>query len=142
MSIRFEIVTAERIVYQDDVDVVVAPGIEGELGVLPRHTPLLTVLQPGEIRLRKKGEEISLTVTGGFLEVRPDKVTILADAAERTEEIDAARADAAKRRAEERMKEKLTPEDLRLAEAALRRAMVRLKVVERRRKRPGARVEG
>ena len=110
--------------------------------VLPRHTPLLTVLQPGEIRLRKKGEEISLIVTGGFLEIRPDKVTVLADAAERSEEIDLARAEAAKRRAEERMREKLTPEDLRLAESSLRRAVVRLKVAERRRKRPGARVEG
>ncbi|MEK7681376.1 MAG: F0F1 ATP synthase subunit epsilon [Chloroflexota bacterium] len=141
MPIRFELVTAERIVFQDDVDVVVVPGVEGELGVLPRHAPLLTVIQPGEIRLRKKGEESSLIVTGGFLEVRPDKVTVLADAAERADEIDASRAEAAMKSAEERMKGKLTPEDLRLAESALRRAVVRLKVA-RRRRGPGARMEG
>ena len=141
MPIRFELVTAERIVFQDDVDVVVVPGVEGELGVLPRHAPLLTVIQPGEIRLRKKGEESSLIVTGGFLEVRPDKVTVLADAAERADEIDASRAEAAMKSAEERMKGKLTPEDLRLAESALRRAVVRLKVA-RRRRGSGARMEG
>ncbi len=141
MPIRFELVTAERIVFQDEVDVVVVPGVEGELAVLPRHAPLLTVIQPGEIRLRKKGVESSIVVTGGFLEVRPDKVTVLADAAERAEEIDAARAEAAMKRAEERMKGKLTPEDLRLAESALRRAAVRLKVA-RRRRGSGARMEG
>jgi len=142
MPIRFELVTAERVVFQDDVDVVVVPGVEGELGVLPRHAPLLTVIQPGEVRLRKKGVEFSLVVTGGFLEVRPDKVTVLADAAERAEEIDAARAEAAMKRAEERMKGKLTPEDMHLAESALRRAAVRLKVARRRRRGPGAGVEG
>ncbi|MDO8530811.1 MAG: F0F1 ATP synthase subunit epsilon [Dehalococcoidia bacterium] len=141
MPIRFELVTAERIVFQDDVDVVIVPGVEGELAVLPRHAPLLTVIQPGEIRLRKKGEESSIVVTGGFLEVRPDKVTVLADAAERAEEIDASRAEAAMKSAEERMKGKLAPEDLRLAESALRRAVVRLKVA-RRRRGSGARTEG
>lgn len=141
MPIRFELVTAERIVFQDDVDVVVVPGVEGELSVLPRHAPLLTVIQPGEIRLRKKGEESSIVVMGGFLEVRPNKVTVLADAAERADEIDAIRAEAAMKSAEERMKGKLAPEDLRLAESALRRAVVRLKVA-RRRRGSGARMEG
>jgi len=84
------VVTAERLVYSDDVDVVVAPGVDGELAVLPHHAPLMTMLQPGELRVRKGDEEVLLVVTGGFLEVRPDRVTVLADAAERAEEIDAA----------------------------------------------------
>lgn len=135
-SIRLEIVTAERAVYSEDVDVVVAPGVEGQLGILPHHAPLMTTLQPGELLVRKGGEEFSLAISGGFLEVRPDRVIVLADTAERAEEIDMARAEEAKRRAQERLVEAGAPGiDAARAEAALRRSLARLKVVERRRKR-------
>jgi F-type H+-transporting ATPase subunit epsilon len=135
MTIKLDIVTAEHLVYSDDVDIVVAPGIDGELAVLPHHAPLMTILQPGELRVRKGGEEIYMAITGGFLEVRPDRVTILADAAERAEDIDAARAEEAKRRAEERLSGKMSEADMTRAEAALRRSLLRLKVAERRRRR-------
>ena len=134
-GIRLDIVTVERLVYSDEVDVIVAPGIEGELGILPNHAPLMTTLQPGELRIRQGGEEFSMAVTGGFLEVRPDRVTILADAAERAEEIDIARAEEAKRRAEEQLGRELVEVDTARAEAALRRSMIRLKVAEKRRRR-------
>ncbi|GAF74022.1 unnamed protein product [marine sediment metagenome] len=137
-SIRLEVVTAERAVYSDDVDIVIAPGVEGQLGILPHHTPLMTMLQPGELRVRKGGEEFSLVLSGGFLEVRPDRVIILADAAERVEEIDVSRAEEAKRRAQERLWEHPPEVDVAQAEAALHRALTRLQVVKRRRKiRPG-----
>jgi F-type H+-transporting ATPase subunit epsilon len=134
-TLRLEIVTAERMVYSDDVSVVVAPGSEGELAILPQHAPLLTMLQPGELRIKKDGEEIYLAISGGFLEVRPDKVIVLADAAERADEIDIARAEEAKRQAEERLKARATDIDLAQGEAALRRSLIRLKVAERRRKK-------
>ncbi len=86
----YDIVTAEQLVFSEDVDAVVAPGVEGQLGILPHHTPLMTMLQPGELRVRKSGEEFSLAISGGFLEVRPDRVIVLADAAERADEIDIA----------------------------------------------------
>jgi len=103
VGIRLDIVTAEQMVYSDEVDVVVAPGVEGQLGILPHHAPLMTMLQPGELLIRKGGEEFSLAVSGGFLEVRPDRIIVLADTAERAEEIDMARAEEAKRRAEEQL---------------------------------------
>ncbi len=135
MGIKLDIVTAERVVFSEDVDVVVAPGIEGELGILPHHAPLMTTLQVGELRVKKGGEEFSLVISGGFLEVRPDRIIVLADVAERAEEIDVARAEAAKRRAQERLSSRATGVDLNRAEAALRRSLVRLKVSERRRRR-------
>lgn len=137
-TLRLEIITAERQVLVDDVNAVVAPGIEGELGILPHHAPLMTMLKPGELLIRKDGEETYLAVTGGFLEVRPDKVIILADACERAEEIDITRAEEAKRRAEEGLKTHPPGVDVGQAEAALRRALIRLKVAERRRRRPKA----
>mgnify|MGYP001127595130 CR=1 FL=1 len=137
-KLRFEIVTAERVVYSDDVDIVVAPGIEGQLGILPSHAPLLTMLQPGELVVRKDGEETAMFVSGGFLEVMQNRVTVLADVAERAEEIDIARAEEAKRRAEGQLKEHPPEIDLATAEAALRRSLVRLKIAERRKKRPGS----
>jgi F-type H+-transporting ATPase subunit epsilon len=135
MTIKLDIVTAEQLVFSDDVDIVVAPGIDGELAVLPHHAPLMTMLQPGELRVRKGGEETYMAVTGGFLEVRPDRVTILADAAERVEDIDAARAEEARRRAEERLSGKISETDMARAEAALRRSLLRLRVAEKRRRR-------
>jgi F-type H+-transporting ATPase subunit epsilon len=132
---RLEIVTAERVVFSEEVDAVIAPGIEGQLGVLPHHAPLMTTLMPGELLVRKGGDEFSLAITGGFVEVRPDRIIVLADAAERVEEIDVARAEEARRRAEERLKAPAAEVDLMRAEAALRRSLVRLEVAARRKRR-------
>jgi len=135
-TIKIDIVTAERSVFSEEVDIVIAPGIDGELGILPRHTPLMTALKPGEIITRKGTDEYSLVVSGGFLEVRPERVIILADSAERAEEIDISRAEEAKRRAEQRMTEKYEPGfDAARVEATLQRALARMKVAERHRKR-------
>jgi F-type H+-transporting ATPase subunit epsilon len=133
---KVEIITAEQVVYSEDVDVLVAPGIDGELGILPQHAPLMTMLQPGEVRVRKDGGEVSMAVSGGFLEVMANKVTILADAAERADEIDEARAAEAMKRAEERVQTHGADADLERAVAALHRSQARLKVAQRRRMRP------
>lgn len=138
MPVRLDIVTAERVVFSDEVDVVVAPGVVGQLGVLPHHAPLMTTLEPGELVVRKGGEEIVLAVYGGFLEVRPDHIIILADAAERAEEIDAAQAEEAKRRAEEALSHHPTAVEAARLEAALRRSLVRLKVEKRAKGRRAA----
>jgi F-type H+-transporting ATPase subunit epsilon len=132
-SFKIDIVTAERIVYSADADVVIAPGVEGQLGILPNHAPLMTILQAGELVVRKGAQEEIMAISGGFLEVRPDRVIVLADQAERAEEIDIARAAEARKRAEERLKEKkaVAGTDEARAEAALRRAMVRLSVAEK-----------
>ena len=138
MSIRLDIVTAERAVYSEDVEMIIAPGVQGQLGILPHHTPLMTTLQAGELRIKKDGREISLAISGGFLEVRPDKVVVLADSAERADEIDVSRAEEARRRAQERLSEKEKGADEARAEASLGRSLVRLKVADmarRRRKR-------
>ena len=137
-GIKLDIVTAEGVVFSEEVDMVLAPGIQGQLGILPHHTPLMTTLQLGELLVRKGGEEFSLAITGGFLEVRPDRVIVLADAAERAEDISVARAEEAKRRAEERLSQRTPDVDAARVEAALRRSLVRLKVAEKRKKRrPG-----
>jgi F-type H+-transporting ATPase subunit epsilon len=135
LKTRLEIITAERVVYSEDVEIVVAPGIEGELGVLPHHAALMTMIQPGELRVRRDNVEESMFVSGGFLEVRGDKVVVLANVAERADEIDINRAEAAKRRAEERIAQPAVEIDHARAEAALRRSMMRLKVAEKGRKR-------
>lgn len=138
-TFRLELVTAERMVYSDDVDMVIAWGLEGQLGILPHHAPLMTMLQPGELIIKKENEETYMAVSGGFLEVRPDKVIILADACERAEEIDLARAEEAKRRAGEIMEAPSPETDSAAAEAALRRSLVRLKVAEKIRRKRGQR---
>lgn len=132
-KLRLEIVTAERTVYSDDVDLVVAPGAEGELGILPHHAPLLTLLQPGELRVKQGAQEIPMVISGGFMEVRPDKVIILADTAERVDEIDEARAEEARQRAVGLLAQKSAASDLAAAVASLRRSQVRLKVARRHR---------
>lgn len=139
---RLEIITAEREVYSDDVDILVAPGIEGELGILPHHAPLMTALQPGELHLRKDGEDVYMAVSGGFMEVMANKVTILADAAERSDEIDEARVQEAMKRAEERIQNRESDQDLERAVAALRRSQARLRVAQRRRGRPQQQTQG
>jgi len=134
-NIKLDIVTAERVVFSEEVDVVIAPGVEGQLAILPHHTPLMTALQAGELQTRQGGEEFFLAIAGGFLEVRPDRVIILADAAERVEEINVARAEEAKQRAEERLSHHPLELDTARAEAALRRSLIRLKVAGRRKRR-------
>ncbi len=136
-KLRLQIVTAERVTYDDEVDVVVAPGALGELGILPRHAPLLTKLAVGALRARKGQDEVVLALSGGFMEVRDDKVIVLAEAAERAEEIDVARAEAARERALARLKEARTATESLQAAQALQRSLVRLKVARPRRRAPG-----
>jgi F-type H+-transporting ATPase subunit epsilon len=123
-------------VYSDDVSTLIAWGVQGQLGILPHHAPLMTMLQPGDLLIRKDKEEEFFALSGGFLEVRPDKVIILADACERADEIDLARAEEAKKRAQETMKAAPLSADAAVAEAALRRSIARLKAAERRKRRP------
>jgi F-type H+-transporting ATPase subunit epsilon len=133
-----EIVTQERRVYSaDDVEMVVAPGTEGEMGILPHHAPLITSLQEGVMRVKRgAGREEVLAIHGGFMEVLPDQVTVLADSAERAEEIDIARAEEARQRAEDLMRQRREDKvDYARAEAALRRSIIRLKVAEGRKQR-------
>jgi len=136
MTIRCEIVSQDRTVFTGDVDIVVLPGAGGEMGILPKHAPVLTTLKYGYVRVRKSGKEEVFAVSGGVAEVQPEIVTILADAAENVEEIDEARADAARKRAEEILKKGVPADtDAYLAmEAALRRSNLRLDAVRRYRK--------
>jgi F-type H+-transporting ATPase subunit epsilon len=133
MPIRCEIVSQDRMVFEGDVDIVVLPGSDGEMGILPHHAPLLTTLKIGVIKVRSSGKEQVFTVAGGVAEVQPDLVTVLADAAENVEEIDVARAEAARRRAEEILAKGVpTDSDSYLKmEAALRRSNLRLDAVKR-----------
>ena len=135
MPFRLEIVTAERQVYADDVDMVLAPGADGQLGILPRHAPLFTLLTAGPLVIRKGGQESEVALAGGFMEVLHNHVIIMADAAEHAEEIDEARARAAIERARERLQHRTADMDLERAQAAMRRAVARLAVVERRQRR-------
>ncbi len=138
MPLTVEIVTAEQLVYSEEgVERLIVPGVEGELGVLTLHAPLLTMIQPGVMRIVKGGDEVEMAITGGFIEVRDNRVTILADAAERAEEIDETRAEAARRRAERALEERGPEVDLAKAEASLKRALIRLKAAERRRRGRG-----
>ena len=136
-KMQLDIVTAERLVSSDQVDVLVAPGGDGELAVLPHHAPLLTTLKPGEMRVVKDGEESYIAVSGGFLEMIGNTVTVLADTAERAEEIDVERSEEALRRARERLDEAPAEADLERALATIRRSQARL-MVARRRRRGGA----
>ncbi|MBI5197873.1 MAG: F0F1 ATP synthase subunit epsilon [Nitrospirae bacterium] len=131
-KIKLDVVTAERPVFSDEADFVMAPGSMGELGILPKHAPLLTTLEVGEIRVRKDGEEYSIFTSGGFMEVLPDRITILANTAERAEDIDEARAMESRQRAEALMSTKVTAVEMATAEAALRRAAIRLKIAKRK----------
>ena len=121
---------------------VIAWGAEGQFSILPHHAPLITMLQPGELIIQKDDEELYLAVSGGFLEVRPDKVIILADACERADEIDIARAEDAKQRAGKLMEDPTADTDTAAAEAALRRSLARLRVAERSRRRRAQKYKG
>lgn len=142
MPLRLDIVTVERLAYSEEVDMVIAPGIEGQLGILPRHAPLLTALTYGELRAKRGDEEDVFAISGGFMEVQPDRVTVLGDTAERAEEIDLERAEAARRRAEERLRSQVQDSvDFVRADAALHRSLTRIKVAEARRRRTGRRTD-
>lgn len=132
--LRLEIITVEGTVFDDNVNMVIAPGSDGVLGILPRHTPLLTSLTYGELEIKREGQpDEFFAIGGGFMEVRPYNVMVLADAAERADEIDIERAKAAQERAEARLVEAAKDQqDFTRAEAALQRSIARLKVAERR----------
>jgi F-type H+-transporting ATPase subunit epsilon len=133
MTIRCEIVSQDRPVFEGDVDIVVIPGSEGEMGILPNHAPLLSTIRMGVVKVRQGGQEQLFTITGGLVEVQPSIVTILADAAENIDEIDVARAEEARHRAEQHLAEG-APKDAEAflaAEAALHRSTLRLEMARR-----------
>jgi F-type H+-transporting ATPase subunit epsilon len=137
MPIHCEIVSQDRIVFQGDVDMVVLPGLSGEMGILPNHSPVLTLLKFGVIRVKNKGIEEFFTVSGGLAEVQPDQVTVLADAAENVKEINIQRAEEARQRAEQALKEgvgKDTDAYLQI-QAAMRRSNLRIDAARRYRPR-------
>jgi len=139
MPLSVEIVTIERtLLTEEGVDEVIAPGVEGELAVLPRHAAFMTMLKPGELILKKGNDEIPFAVTGGFFEVLNDRVIVLADAAERADQIDVTRAEQARERARLALERRESTEDLAAAAAALQRALIRLRIAEQRRRRTGA----
>jgi len=140
MPFQLEIVTAERVILSEEVDQVVVPGAAGRMGILARHEPLMTSLIPGELDIIRRGERTPYAISGGFMEVLPDRVSILADTVERADEIDESRAEAARQRAEQLMRERRSDQELAIAEAQLRRAMIRLQVA--RLKRSGRRGGG
>ncbi|TME27883.1 MAG: F0F1 ATP synthase subunit epsilon [Chloroflexi bacterium] len=136
MPLHLEVITPERPVYEDDVDMVVAPASEGYVGILPHHAPFFTTLGPGEFKVKKGGVEEVLAVFGGFMDVRADRVVVLTDAAEHAEEIDAGRAQEARAKAQQALAAgPLSAADEQRARAALQRALIRLRVTEGRRRR-------
>ena len=135
MPLRLEIVSPERRVYDDEVDMVIVPGRNGQLGILPRHTPLISSLGVGELRIKKDGTEQSLLISGGFVEVQPDKVIVMADLAEHSDEIDEAKAVEARKRAEAELGEVKDPVDIARVRASLQTALMRERIATRRRSR-------
>ena len=133
MPLQLDIVTPEKLAYSDEVDAVTLPGSEGELGVLPHHAPLISTLGAGELRLRKAGREESFAIVGGFLQVLPDKVVVMAETADMASEIDLEKAQEARRQAEQALEGgSVEGADLAAARAALQTALLRIRVAERR----------
>lgn len=135
MPLQLEIVSPERRAFTDEVDMVIVPGIDGQLGILPHHTRLITALGVGELRIKKGGTEQSMLISGGFVEVRPDKVVVMADLAEHSEEIDVARATEARKAAEAELEQSKDPVDIARVRAALQTALMRERIATRRRSR-------
>jgi F-type H+-transporting ATPase subunit epsilon len=136
VPLRLEVITPERVVYTDDVDMVIAPATDGYVGILPHHAPLLTTLGPGEFRVKKGGVEEVLAVFGGFMDVRGDRVVVLTEDAEHAEDIDAKQAQDARDRAQQALAAgPMSAADEARARASLQRALVRIRVSERRRRR-------
>ena len=133
MPIQLEIVTPEKLAFEGEVDAVVLPGSEGELGVLPHHAPLISNLGAGELRLRKGGQEESFAIVGGFLQVLPDKVVVMAETADMASDIDLEKAQQARREAEQALEGGFVEgADLASARASLQAALIRIRVAERR----------
>ncbi len=142
MPLHLEIVTPERLAYSDDVDMVLVPGVDGELGILPHHTPLVSLLGVGELKIRKDGDEESFAIVGGFLQVRPDKVVVMAETASLASEIDLEKAQEARREAERALASGYHEgADLLAARATLQQALLHVRVAERRH-REGPRSRG
>jgi F-type H+-transporting ATPase subunit epsilon len=135
MPLHLEIVSPERRAFADDVDMVVVPGADGELGILPHHTRLISALGTGELRIKKGGTEQILFISGGFVEVRPDKVVVMADLAEHSDEIDEQRAVDARKRAQAELEQARDPVDIARVRAALQTALMRERIAVRRRSR-------
>ena len=137
-KIKFKIVTPERVVYENEVDQATIPTAEGQITVLPNHIPLMSILTAGELILKKNGEDIPMAVSSGFIQVNKNEIVILADTAERAEEIDEARAEEARLRAKKLMQEVKNKEDVSYTAlvAKMEREVARLNVLRRRRKRP------
>jgi F-type H+-transporting ATPase subunit epsilon len=135
MPLQLEIVSPERRAFTDEVDEVIVPGIDGQLGILPRHTRLITALGTGELRIKRGGVEQSLLISGGFVEVRSDRVIVMADLAEHSSEIDEARAVEARKAAEAELESAKDPVDIARVRAALQTALMRERIATRRRSR-------
>jgi F-type H+-transporting ATPase subunit epsilon len=131
-TLKLEIVTPERKIYSEDVDMVTLPGSEGELGVYPKHVPLLTTLKPGELRIMQNGRETAMAIGEGFVEIKADSVSVLTDMALEAEKIDISAAEAAVERAKAAMKEDQTPEQVAAIQASLQKALAQLHVKRRR----------
>ncbi len=140
MKIKFKIVTPERVVYENEVDEATIPTTEGQITVLPHHIPLMSLLSAGELTLKKDGQEIPMAVSSGFIQVNNNEIIILADTAERAEEIDEARANEAKIRAQNLLKEAKNTEDVNYTAlvAKMEREVARLNISRRRKHRPHA----
>ena len=130
-TLKLEIVTPEAKIYSEDVEMVTLPGIEGEMGIYPMHVPLMTQIVAGELAVRKDGREYFLAIGEGFVEITADKVAIMTDMAVRAEQIDEAKAEEARKRAESRLQEKLTDEETAMVSAALMHSLAQLKVKRR-----------
>ncbi|MEN9559892.1 MAG: hypothetical protein RLZZ502_1103 [Pseudomonadota bacterium] len=134
-TIHVDIVSAEKSLYSSEADLLIAPGESGEVGIMNMHTPLLTRLKPGSVRIQKGGEEELIYVSGGILEVQPDKITILSDTAERGADLDEARANEALKKAQEAMQNKDAAIDYAAAQAELAQAIAQLQAIKKLRKR-------
>jgi F-type H+-transporting ATPase subunit epsilon len=131
-TLKLEIVTPEAKTYSDDVDMVTLPGVEGEMGIYPQHVPLMTQMVPGEIVVHKNGQDFFLAVGDGFVEITGDRVAVLTDMAIKADDIDEAKAEEARRKAEARLAEKLDDEESAMVNAALAQSMAQLNVKRRR----------
>ena len=134
LTLKFEIVTPDETVYSDDVEMVTLPAIVGQIGIYPQHTPLMTQLVPGEIIVRKNGRDLFIAGGAGLIEVTADRVAVLTDLAVAADRIDEAKAEEARRRAEARLKEKLSDEEIATVNASLARSLAQLHVKRRQHK--------
>jgi F-type H+-transporting ATPase subunit epsilon len=131
-TLRFEIITPAGTVYSEDVELVTLPGVEGEMGIYPQHVPLMTQMVPGEIAVRKDGRDLFIATGEGLIEVTATRVSVLTDLAVAADRIDEAKAEEARQRAEARLREKLSDEEIASVNASLARSLVQLRVKRRR----------